>query len=623
MKTIAYEQLKIVKFNLELLKAMDNDHITFNIPSKSEQLKVLLNIIHSDYFDDVNNWKFIGECIKNISGNKGYELFVSYTPEDRKNSAEGVWKSLKKSRYGIRTVKWIAEKTNKEKFKTWRYEIMFAAGIGTLKRTAGMTEIADIAHFLYDYKTVCTSVLQQVWWNFNGSCWERMSGGESIKQKFSREMALVFESIYDDMVTMDQDNKDVKDMTKKAADITKGLKDPGPKVALMRECSEIFYVRDFESNADEDHYILGFPNGVLVMRDFKNVHFRPAYPDDMITLQMGAEYHPEIYSSEHPDVKFMSKYKRQVLPDDEVRQFSLRHKGSCLMGGNKQKWNVINIGETAHNGKSTEATLDRQTFGTYSGKLPLGAVSGATPKMNEVNPALVATKGTRLQQIDEASKKQEFNAAFMKLAAGNDEQTGRRLYSDGVTFLPQFNLIMYCNSAPTRLDSAGDAGMDERDVLIPHNSRFTFDAPENEELQWKTKTFKADPHIKNELKARIDAYLWILVESLKEYLEFGLKKPQSVIDKTDQYHYANNPYKQFIKDKLENTTRQVDYITLLDLYANYKLWYADSFPNKRLENKEDFSVEIVKYMGETVGDDKRFHGYKIKSETKRFDRGGK
>jgi phage/plasmid-associated DNA primase len=115
--------------------------------------------------------------------------------------------------------------------------------------------------------------------------------------------------------------------------------------------------------------------------------------------------------------------------------------------------------------------------------------------------------------------------------------------------------------------------------------------------------------------------LWVLVEYLKKYLKEGLTKPQSVIDKTSKYQYSNNPYKQFAHDRLEATNRQVDYVPLQDLYANYKLWFTDSFPGKRLENREDFSLEIAKTIGEPIGDDKRFHGYKIKTEAKRFERG--
>lgn len=600
---------------------MDDSDLSFGLPSKNDQFQMILSIIGPEYFEDVNNWKFVGECIKNILGSRGYQLFFNYTPEERKDEAETTWKNFKKSRYGIKSMKFIAEITNKEKFQDWTHTVMFAAGIGALKKTAGMTEIADIAKFLYDHKILCTSLAKQSWYNFNGTCWEKMSGGESLKQKFSREMANVFESIYNEMMTLDQGDTPTRDMTKKAADICKALKDPGPKSALMQECSEIFLVRDFESNADEDHYLLGCPNGVLVMTDFNNIYFRRAYPDDWVTLQTGAEYHPEIYSWDHPDVKFVMNFKTQILPDKDTREFSLKHRGSCLMGGNKDKFCIINIGESAHNGKTTDATFDRQTFGTYSGKLPLGAISGATPAVNAVNPAIVMTKGTRIQQLDEASKKQEFNAAFLKLATGNDEQTGRKLYSDGITFLPQYNLFMFCNSAPSRIESAGDSGMDERNVLIPHNSRFIVNPPESIEEQWKKSTFKANPHLKNELKARIDAYLWILVEELRLYLKEGLKKPQSVIDKTNTYQYSNNPYKQFIHDKLDVSARQVDYINLQDLYANYKLWYTDSFPGKRLENREDFCGEIGKNIGAPIGDDKRFHGVKMKETAKRFDRG--
>jgi phage/plasmid-associated DNA primase len=600
---------------------MDDSDISFNLPPKNEQLQVLLTIIGETYFKDENNWKFVGECIKNVLGSKGYDLFTNYTPSEFADNAESTWNTFKKTRYGLKSIKYIAETTNKEGFQDWKHTIMFAAGIGALKKTAKMTEIADIAKFLYDHRMICTNTVSQSWYHFNGTCWERMSGGESIKQKFSREMAKVFESIYHEMNSMDQEDPDIKAMTKKAAEITRDLKDPGPKAALMRECSEIFLIRDFESNIDEDHYILGMPNGVLVMRDFKNIHFRRAYPDDWIGLQTGAEYHPEIYSWDHPDVKYVMNFKKQIVPDDETREFVLKHKGSCLMGGNKDKLCIINIGESAHNGKSTDATFDRQTFGTYSGKLPLGVVSGATPKANEVNPAIVMTKGTRLQQLDEASKKQEFNAAFMKLATGNDEQWARLLYSNGGSFIPQYNLVMSCNSPPSRIESAGDSGMDERLVLVPHVSRFTSNAPESIKEQWEMLVFKADPHIKNELKARVDAHMWILVQYLIKYLDEGLKKPKNVVDKTNKYQYSNNPYKQFVNDKLDVSGRAVDYVTLQDLYTNFKLWFLEAFPNKRTENREGFSEEIAKTIGPHTGDDKRYHGIKIKTEAKRYDRG--
>lgn len=596
---------------------------SFNLPSEETQCQFLLTIIGPEFVQNESNWRFVGECLKNVLGRAGLEILEPYTSENLKEELNSMWIKLPKSRYGLASLKILAERQDKEKYQKWCTDVVWTAAIGSLKKTAGMTEIADIAKFLFGHLFVCTNAVSQTWWSFNGTCWERVNGGSTIKQKFSREMAIIYEAVYDEISTMDQEEDSTRLMTKKAAEITKGLKDQGFKISLMKECAEICEVKDFESQMDEDHYLMGLPNGILDMRDFSNIHLRPSYPDDWISLQTHASYRPDIYSWDHEDVKFVMNFKRQILTDDATREFSLKHRGSCLMGGNKDKLFIINIGETAHNGKTTDATFDRATFGSYAGKMPLGAISGPTPKANEVNPALVMTKGTRIQQIDEVSKKQEFNAAFMKAMCGNDEQTGRALYSNGITFLPQYNTFMSCNTAPTRIESAGDAGMDERGVLIPHESRFTSKAPESIEEQWRQRVFKANPHIKIELNKRIDAYLWILVEYLKKYLKEGLQQPQRVIEKTQKYQYSNNPYIQFKSEKLEITTRPVDYVALQDLYVNYKLWFADSYPGKRIENKESFSQEIEKVLGQPTGSDLRFHGIKLKSIAKHFNHSSK
>src|SRR5689334_11351745 len=105
---------------------MDDSDLSFGLPSKNEQLQTLLSIIGATHFEDENNWKFLGECIKNVLGNKGYELFANYTPEKWKDKAESTWDSFKKSRYGIKSIKYVAEITNKEKFDDWRHTVMFS-----------------------------------------------------------------------------------------------------------------------------------------------------------------------------------------------------------------------------------------------------------------------------------------------------------------------------------------------------------------------------------------------------------------------------------------------------------------------------------------------------------------
>lgn len=598
---------------------IDDSEVIFALPSKVEQCKHLLTLLNIEYFDIKDNWRIIGQCVKNVCGTKGFELFKKYTPEAFQPDLETMWSKLKKTRHGINSLKWLASKHKPEDFEEWVSDQVCKAALGALKVTAGTTQVADIVKFMYGHIILCSSIgKNETWFSFNGSCWERMSQSEVLKQKFSRKIAPIFEGLYEEL--MGEDDEEGSAMAKKAAFITRGLRDPGGKAALAKECSETMLIRNFEKEADEDMYILGMPNGVLDMRDFKNIHKRDALPDDWITLQTGGCYYPEIHNWDHPDVKYIMDFKTKIITEDDIREFSLLHRGSCLMGGNKDKYGVINIGETAHNGKTTDASYDRHVFGTYSGKMPIGAVSSATPKMNETNPALAATKGTRLQQFDEVSKKQEFNPTLFKLSCGNDEVWARSLYSNGCSFKPQFNIIFSCNSAPTRIDSAGDAGMDERTVLVPHTSRFVTDAPLDEAEQWRTKTFKGNPHILNDLMERADAGLWVYVQFLIKYLEVGLKKPKSVIDKTEQYKLSNNPYKQFLHDKLEKTKKQTDYVTLSDVYANYKIWFSETYPGKRLENRESFLGEIVSVLCEPVGDDKRFHGFKSKTDVKKYER---
>jgi phage/plasmid-associated DNA primase len=565
----------------------------------------------------------IGKCLKNVLGTKGYDEFIAFTPDCHVQKVEEVWASFEKSRHGLNTLKMIVSRVNLEGFKDWQTEVVHLAAFGATKPTASITEIADIAHFLYGHRYIYTGGTS--WWEFNG-VWQKMTNASTLNQRFSRELSRLFERVYitysQQIEEMEEPDPSLTRSQRKALDITVGLKDPGFKSKVLRECAETFLRTNFETEADEDHYILAMPNGILDMHDFKNIHVRPAYPDDWVTLQTGAGYYPDIYSWEHPDVQFYMEFKRKIIPDVSTREFSLKHKGSCLMGGNKDKYIPFNIGETAHNGKTTDAKADRRIFGTYSGKLPLGAIVGKTPGVNEVNPCIAATKGTRLQQLDEGNKHQELNASFFKLLGGNDEQWARSLYSNGSSFVPQYNVVMSGNSAPSSLNSAGDAGMTERVVLVPHNSRFVPNPPTSPEEQERLHIYKANPHISNDLTKRRDAGMWIYVQYLMKYLVEGLTVPAAVQKKTNGYRYANDPYLQFVDHKVDKTQNRSDYVPLKDMYVNYKAWFSESFPGKRIDNIEFFATEIERVLSAAEGSDRRIHGVKMKSEVRHYARQG-
>ena len=595
------------------------EQTSYGVPEPSVQCARLLSLLGADLLNDHERWQFVGQCLYNVLGEKGFFLFERYTSQVFQAELAAFWSDLQKTRHGLSALKTMARRANRKGFDLWMKEVVHDAAAGSLEKHAGMTEIADLARFMFGHEFVCSDSKMQEWWHFNGTTWEKLSAGHAMKQKFSRELSPIYLQLLIELESV-QDNEEAAKLAKRAVIITKGLKEPGFKGVLMQECAETFYVKDFYSNCDEDHYLLGLPNGVY---DFHKMKLRDAYPEDMITLQMGVPL-DESLSYDHPDVKYMMDFFRKVLYKPDLIDFSLKHTATCLMGGNTDKLFVMNIGPTAHNGKTTRATLDRYTFGKYSGKLPLGVLVGKTPDSTTPDPAIAGTKGTRMQQLDESNKLQELNASFLKNRTGNDEIRCRPLYSNGFHMIPQFTLVLYANAPPGSSSAGGDPGMNERTVWVPHDSRFTMDAPNDEAEQWKTRTFKADPHIKIELHKRAHAYLWILFDFLKLYKKEGLKKPDDVLEKTRLYQYKNDIRKQFLDTFVEVTERHADYATSSDLYSNYKLWFGDAYTDRkqRMGSREDFEEDVLRILKiAPIGNEKRYHGIKLKTEVKNFNRG--
>ena len=354
--------------------------------------------------------------------------------------------------------------------------------------------------------------------------------------------------------------------------------------------------------------------------------FRPGYPEDWITMKMGARY-KEFYWK-HPKVMEVMEFFLQILSSlghkplledlqgyakDEIVDFVLKHKSTCLAGGNLDKWLVIYVGEKADNSKTTYQKLDRKTFGKYCGKLPLGALIGKTPNSGDADPAMANTKGARLEYLDEATKGMRINTSFLKNKTGNDEFWARKLYSNGGIIRPQFTMILLVNQPPATPSS--DVAVWRRMVLIPWDSRFIVHPPKNEEEQWAKRLFKADPHFEDDVLPKfIDAYFWVLIQYYKKYKKEGIEKPQAVIEKTNHYRTNNDIYQQFVDQVLELTGDDTDYVALTDLFVEFKHWHKDAYPSWRCPHRQDVEDEMTRLLGDPDGLEKRWHKAKLKGK---------
>lgn len=597
---------------------MDEDDI--QIPSIEDQASKVLTFIREEWFNVRSNWIFIGQCIYNIYGNEGQELFSRYTKSQFRSDFERIWSSYEKTRHGLASLKYLAKDTKYGKpnlYYEWMSNELIKAAYIACKPTSGMTEIADICKFMFGDQFICASVQSSLWYQFNNKHWQALDGGHTLKQKFSRELVKQFTAIKGGIENIidpeDKDDPRRKELAR-CMSIIKGLKDPSFKANLMRECSETLWVQDFENECDENQYLLAFPNGVY---DFKIMGFRETYPEDWVTLQCGVPYR-DYYTWDHEEVKDVMLFFKKVLFDQDIIDFTLGHKATCLLGFNMDKFLVMYVGETAHNGKTTYQKLDKWAFGKYAGKLPLGVIVGKTPEAGAANPAMAATKGKRLEYIDEANKTQQINYSALKTMTGNDEFIARKLFSNGGPINPQFTLIMVVNQPPK--SGSSDAAIWERFVMIPFDSRFTSSAPESVEEQWKQRLFPADPFIEEKLKKLAPAYMWVLIQYFIRYQEEGgLKKPQSVIDKTKKYQNDNDIYLQFKNAKIEHTGRNSDYIKVEDIYTQYKMWLNDNNSMIKPESSNEVIAEMTRLLKAPF--EGRWLKYRMKVDIKSFGRG--
>ena len=606
----------IISF-FSFIKRMDTA-VGFGIPEHTEQVNALLPMISEKFIQNRGNWLFLGQCLHNMFGEEGKDHWLKVTPEIFMDKVDDEFYKLRESRHGLSALRLIAKQCNKEAFTEWSHQVVLKACLGALQPTAGMTEIADIAKFLFGDTFLCTDADYKSWWSFEGHCWKKLSGGSKMKQKFSRELSVLFETVLQTLTMNDlpPEAKDIiKEMREKCIQTIRGLKNPSFKSNLLNEASEVCMNPEFTDLADEDYMLLGLKNGVF---DFTTMTHRRGYPEDFITLQMGVPY-LDHFTWDHPEVKEVMSFFRKVLYHDDLINFALKHKSTCCVGGNLDKLCMILIGETAHNGKTTTQKLDKHTFGTYCGKLPLGAVVGRTPDGGAADPANARTKGQRMVWIDEANQTQNFNFSFLKTVTGNDEIWARPLYSQGFIFTPQYKLFMPLNVPPGAKTS--DSGVWERMALLPHESRFVVNPPADEDEQWRSRTFRADPFIENRLKELAPAYFWILTQYWVKYKQEGLTKPEAVVLKSQKYKYDNDLFMQFVDNKVEKTERHLDFISLNDIYINFKQWHVDAYPKSHIPDKNQFEKEITRIMGPPKQDpETRWHGIKIKSAIQGFAR---
>ena len=264
--------------------------------------------------------------------------------------------------------------------------------------------------------------------------------------------------------------------------------------------------------------------------------------------------------------------------------------GSCLSGVVHDElihfWTGLDRNkQTGSNGKSTFVTLLLKVFGDYGACGHSSIITSKRESASSSNSALMSLKGKRLVTFQEIDNENMINMPVIKSITGNDEVTGRQLYQQQETFLPQWKLIVCANKLPPV--SSDDGGTQRRLRNIPFESKFVSDIG-NPKWSGMMNIFPID----TSLKMRLDRYRMPLMNRLiagyNEYKRLNtLPLCPKIIIHTETYLLANNTVYQFIKNNI--VPKEDGYVQLKHI-----LQCANNNNNGRQVYTEEDVIDICK-----------------------------
>lgn len=586
-----------------------------------ESVNELLGMLSVDRIEDHDQWLEIGWILYSIGfgSSKFLDLWADWSQlsdgKHDRSSARCVreWGKMYKGNFTIGSLKYFAKMDDPDRFKVYQEK----KSDFFLNKAIFSTTHYDIARSLYELYSdvfVCASIEpKKVWLRYTNHHWQIMQGAIHLKKKISEDIVKKFSEIGSQLYAKkaelmgsggDQNGEDCKNIETKLEAVNKISKSLGTntfKNNIINECIELFYDEDFLNKLGKDKYLLCFKNGVY---DLKNHVFRDGKPEDYIALQMPIDYIH--HNDDDPWLLELHDFLEKVFTDRSLREYFIDIAAEYFIGGNSRKLVQIYNG-SGNNAKTIMIQIFQEMMGPYTIEIPMNVLTGPPPRAGSAFPELDrAGDGARIIFGQETNKKEYMNLGTLKKLSGGDRFYVRGMYKDGREIVPMFKLVLACNNLP-RLP-AEDPAVWIRMRVIPFESTFCDDAPEDLDEQYKQKRFPIDRKFSEKIKDLIKPLAWFLIQRLKNRGDRKIIEPAKVLAATEHYRKDNDIFLQFIEEKIIPDEKCILYLN--DLYATFKDWHKGArsgpIPDKR---------EAAEYFENTWGNmlpGLRFNGYRLR-----------
>ena len=560
----------------------DVDTTLYRYPVDNDEIgtaRKLVSILKSERADDYKDWLDVGFCLFNIDMSllEDWESFSRKSSKFTEGECRKRWPTFKHGGLGIGSLHRWAKIDNAEKYS----EIIDESTRNLLIESLSGTnfDVAKVLHSMFKYQYVCASIKHSMWYEFKGHRWVEMESGIGLKQKISPILNYKYralENYYTLQIARAKDEVKVKAYEAKVKvcnQLIKKVKDTGFKGKLMSECVELFYDKCFYAKLDSKTNLIGFNNGVY---DLDNLIFRDGCPEDYISYSTNCDYLP--YEPSLPVFQDVQKFIGQVLVDKDMREYVLNLLGSFLDGKSyDQKFHIWT--GTGANGKSTLVELFGNSFGDYTGTLPVTVLTQKRGAASGANPEIAKMRGKRFAHMQEPEENDKINVGYMKELTGGDKIQARELYKQPVEFKPQFSMVLACNQLPPV--SAQDNGTWRRLRVVNFSSKFVDDPINPNE-------FKKDYTLPDRIGTWHSAMMGILVEHYKKVKKGGfvIHEPESVMQYTREYQKRSDTMLEYVTENIEEMEDKKYKLSISMIYAHFKDWFRDEYSEKPPASKE-------------------------------------
>jgi len=536
-----------------------------------QKIKGLLSLLSAKRYESEPDWIRVGWCLHNISKNN-LGLWTEWSRQSDKfqeGECEKQWRRFRNEGYKLPSLCNWARTDNPEGYDTFIKENsrMF------LEYSINCGAHYDIAMVLYcKYNDVFRSVnpkKSDEWYYYHEHRWKEMPGGYILMNKMSVDLSKDFIEManhhkrcmihHDPSVVSEH-----KDKRNKCLKLEYSVKDNGFKTGVLKECARMFFDPEFSNKLDTKNHLVCFKNGVY---ELDTSNFRDGQPDDYISKSTGIEY--RTFSSDDESVQEIIAFLSKVQPNESMRNYVMKVLASFLGGSTEEQTFQIWTG-SGSNGKSTIIELFERTFGDdYCGKFPVTLLTKDRANSNACTPELQDVMKKRFASMQEPNDNDVIHTGAMKEYTGGDKIYSRGLFSTPTPFKPQFKLVLLCNKMPHI--KGWDYGTWRRIRVVNFTSSFVdHPNPENPNEYAKDKT------LSDKFDGWKEAFMWMLLEYMKQYKREGMHEPVQVVQASKEYKKRSDSYLQFLDDNYEFTGNEQDKMSFQDVVESFKMWWRNT-----------------------------------------------